>query len=138
MENKKEFLEEDAIDAEESKRLIRKLIDTHLEMFAKHSADVRITDGIDCTIVEVVPHQEDCGRLIGVHGRVAQGVRYLINAFSARINRTILYRVVTPEDNKGKRFGGDFYQRPNRGYSPRYERGYNRNYSSYGEEEDLG
>lgn len=89
---------------EKHRKQVEALINAILSMLAEHdTTEVKFTEATDCTVIDIIPHPEDCGRLIGVKGRVAFGIQLLMSAFSARISRTIYCRVVADESDRRER-----------------------------------
>lgn len=75
---------------------IRGWIDTMIRWVADHPEDciVNFVQGEDTTVIDVKPHPEDFGRLIGLQGRLATGVRAVLGSFQRKYRHHIHFRII--------------------------------------------
>jgi predicted RNA-binding protein YlqC (UPF0109 family) len=70
---------------EKSKQEIEQFLGIVTGWFARHPVTIKFLEGTNSSIVEIHPHPEDVGSLIGRKGCVARSLRLLFSAYSSRI-----------------------------------------------------
>jgi predicted RNA-binding protein YlqC (UPF0109 family) len=70
---------------EKSKQEIEQLLGIVTGWFARHPTVIKFVEGANSSIVEIHPHPEDIGSLIGREGCVVRSLRLLFSAYSSRI-----------------------------------------------------
>jgi predicted RNA-binding protein YlqC (UPF0109 family) len=58
---------------------------------------VKETQGESVTIIEIRTAPEDAGRVIGKEGRIANSIRAIVNAASAKQNKKVTVEILTDD-----------------------------------------
>lgn len=61
---------------------------------APADVEVNVIEGEKSTILELTVAQEDIGKVIGKHGRIAKAVRTILNASSARSGKRVVLEIL--------------------------------------------
>lgn len=80
----------------EEQEKVKNLISAIVNVFTRHTDECNIeyVRGTRSTIIEITPHPDDCGSLIGARGRVISGIRDLCRALSSRFEHSIMPRLI--------------------------------------------
>ena len=92
--------------SEESKKEVEDFLQQIIRWFCHHPEDARIKilEGTISSIIEIYPHPEDVGAMIGRGGAVAIGIRKLIGAYSRVIDHRMHPEIVEgPKNNRRRR-----------------------------------
>ena len=58
------------------------------------AVDVKETQGVTASVLELRVAKEDLGRVIGKQGRTAKSIRTILNAVASRTNRKVVLEIV--------------------------------------------
>lgn len=78
---------------------IKALINSILDIFTENEPTINYVSATDSTIIEIIPHPDDRGILIGKGGRVVRAIRNLIKIVSGRIGHSLFFRIIADGQN---------------------------------------
>jgi predicted RNA-binding protein YlqC (UPF0109 family) len=88
---------------EKSKQEIQQYLDIVIGWFARNAATIKIVEGTNSSIVEIHPHPEDVGSLIGRKGCVARSLRLMFSALSSRISHELHPQIIESGERSPRR-----------------------------------
>ncbi len=56
--------------------------------------ELNVVDGEKSTILELKVKQEDIGKVIGKHGRIAKSIRIILNAYATKSGRRVILEIL--------------------------------------------
>lgn len=91
--------------SEEAKTKIETFLKEVIDWFCDHPSEARINFvvGAHSSIIEIHPHPDDVGAMIGRDGVVASGIRMLLGAYSRVINHKLHPQIIEIGPIKKKR-----------------------------------
>lgn len=78
----------------QSKIEIKQVLESIIGWFVQHPAPIHLIEGTNCSIVEIHPHPDDIGALIGRRGCIANSLRLLISAYGNRLTHDLYLQIV--------------------------------------------
>lgn len=76
--------------------MAKELIDYVARSLVDHPDDVVVTvlEGEKSTIFELKVHNDDIGKIIGKHGRIAKSIRTLLNAVASKTEKRFVLEIL--------------------------------------------